>query len=115
MIRQVAVIHTAFEDVPRTVALVQVPDYMDDVQALEFAFEKTNNIMGSWSLGPAVAIDGEMIKNPDYCERVTVMSALPVSKRTGAVMGLRSTSMGDQMLLGTKKYQVAMIGFKEIV
>ena len=29
-------------------------------------------------------------------------------------MGLRSTSMGDQMLVGTKKYEVAMFGFEEI-
>jgi len=29
-------------------------------------------------------------------------------------MGLRSTSMGDQMLLGTTKYRVAAVGFEEI-
>jgi hypothetical protein len=42
------------------------------------------------------------------------MAELPVSKRTGQTMGLRSTSVGDQMLLGTKKYRVASFGFKEV-
>ena len=30
-------------------------------------------------------------------------------------MGLRSTSMGDQMLVGTTLYEVAMMGFEEVV
>jgi hypothetical protein len=29
-------------------------------------------------------------------------------------MGLRSTSMGDQMLIGNKKYKVAAFGFEEM-
>ena len=29
-------------------------------------------------------------------------------------LGVRSTSMGDQMLLGTTKYKVDMVGFKPI-
>ena len=33
----------------------------------------------------------------------------------GKEYGLRSTSMNDQMLYGTKKYKVAMAGFEEIV
>jgi len=32
----------------------------------------------------------------------------------GVEYGLRSTSVGDQMLLGNKKYRVASFGFKEI-
>jgi hypothetical protein len=30
-------------------------------------------------------------------------------------MGLRSTSMGDQMVFEGKKYKVAMVGFEELV
>ena len=30
-------------------------------------------------------------------------------------MGLRSTSVGDQILMGTKKYKVASAGFEEII
>ena len=100
---QVAVIHTAFEDTPRTVALVEVGE-RTGTEALEYAYRWTQNIMDSWSL--KLEQDG----NDD----VTVMAELPVSKRTGQTMGLRSTSVGDQMLLGNKKYRVAGFGFKEI-
>lgn len=111
---QVAVIHTAFEDAPRTVAFVEVGniDVLGVDAALEYAYQKTNNIMGSWSMGPEFE-DGTA--NGDYCEDVTVMAELPVSKRTGQTMGLRSTSMGDQILVGTKKYKVDMFGFKEVI
>jgi hypothetical protein len=100
---QVAVIHTAFEDTPRTVALVEVGE-REGTDALEYAYRWTQNIMDSWSL-----------KMPeDGNDDVTVMAELPVSKRTGERMGLRSTSVGDQMLLGTTKYRVANFGFKEV-
>ena len=48
----------------------------------------------------------------DYSEDVTVMAELPV--HDGVTYGLRSTSMGDQMLLGNEKYKVAMCGFDRI-
>ena len=100
---QVAVIHTAFEDTPRTVALVEVGS-REGTEALEYAYRWTQNIMDSWSM-----------KMPqDGNDDVTVMAELPVSKRTGQRMGLRSTSMGDHMLLGNVKYEVAAVGFKQI-
>lgn len=111
---QVAVIHAAFEDTPRTVALVEVGN-RKGTEALEYAFERTNNIMGSWSRPEEIFVNGEVMINRDFSEDVTVMAELPVSKRTGEVMGLRSTSMGDQMVLGNTKYKVGMIGFEEIV
>jgi hypothetical protein len=52
-------------------------------------------------------------KNGDYNENVTVMAPLPVDDR-GQEWGLRSTSMGDQMLVGNTKYEVAMCGFEKI-
>lgn len=110
--KQVAVIHTAFEDTPRTVAFVSVPDDMDVDAALEYAYEKTNNIMGSWSKPAEFEFKGEMVGNPDFCEDVTVMAPLEV--HNGIEYGLRSTSMGDQMLFGNKKYRVAGFGFEEI-
>ena len=98
----VAVIHTAFEDSPRTVALVQTKEGMTLNEKLEYAYRWTQNIMDSWSL-----------KMPqDGNDDVTVMGELPVVD--GETYGLRSTSMGDQMLLGTTKYKVAMCGFEEI-
>jgi len=98
---QVAVIHTAFEDTPRTVALVEVGTRTGEA-ALEYAYRWTQNIMDSWS--KKMPQDG----NDD----VTVMAPLEV--HNGVEYGLRSTSVGDQMLLGNTKYRVASFGFKEI-
>lgn len=105
---KVAVIHTAFEDTPNTVAFVEVPDGTDHEDAMSYAYRWTNNVMGSWSIKEEVFDNGE--PNGDYNPNVTVMAPL----HEGG-MGLRSTSMGDHMLVGNKKYKVAMVGFEEIV
>lgn len=91
----VAVIHTAFEDKPSTVALVHTKEGMTLSQKLEYAYRWTQNIMDSWSL-----------KLPmDANDDVTVMGEIVNG------MGLRSTSVGDQILVGTEKYVVAPMGF----
>lgn len=110
---QVAVIHTAFEDTPRTVAFVEVGD-RTGTDALEYAYMRTNNIAGSWSRSAEFTFAGETVVNEDFSEDVTVMAELPVSERTGETMGLRSTSMGDRMLMGTTMFEVAAFGFKEV-
>ena len=92
---QVAVIHTAFEDTPSTVAFVDVPEFPTLIETLEYAYRWTQNIMDSWSL-----------KLPmDANDDVTVMGEIVDG------MGLRSTSVGDQILVGTEKYVVAPMGF----
>ena len=92
---QVAVIHTAFEDKPSTVAFVNVKEDMSLSEKLEYAYRWTQNIMDSWSL-----------KLPmDANDDVTVMGEIVDG------MGLRSTSVGDQILVGTEKYVVAPMGF----
>jgi len=105
---KVAVIHTAFEDSPRTVALVDVGILTGD-QALEYAYRWTNNVMGSWSIKEKMLGDQ---KNGDFNPNVEVLGELPVVD--GKTYGMRSTSMGDQMLIGTRKYKVAMMGFEEL-
>ena len=95
---QVAVIHTAFEDTPSTVAFVNVPEDMTLGQKLEYAYRWTQNIFDSWSL-----------KMPeDGNDDVTVMGDI------SSGMGLRSTSVGDQVLIGTEKYVVAPMGFETL-
>ena len=91
----VAVIHTAFEDKPSTVAFVKTKEGMTLNEKLEYAYRWTQNIMDSWSL--KMPMDG----NDD----VTVMGDI------SSGMGLRSTSVGDQILVGTEKYVVAPMGF----
>jgi hypothetical protein len=104
---QVAVIHSAFEDTPNTVAIVDVPDGTSDEDAMNYAYRWTNNVMGSWSRKEKFFENGET--NGDYNDAVTVMAPL----HEGG-MGLRSTSMGDYMLVGNKKYKVAMFGFEAV-
>ena len=104
---KLAVIHTAFEDKPSTVAFVDVPEFPTLIEKLEYAYRWTNNVMGSWSIKKEVFEDGA--PNGDYNPNVTVMAPL----HEGG-MGLRSTSMGDQMLVGNKKYVVAMMGFETL-
>lgn len=108
---QVAVIHSAFEDVPSTVAFVDVPDGTSDQDAMEYAYRWTNNVMGSWSIKEKTFENGE--PNGDYNEAVTVMAPLHVDEN-GKSWGHRSTSMNDQMLVGNRKYKVAWSGFEEI-
>ena len=111
---QIAVIHTAFEDQPNTVAFVDVGE-RTGTDALEYAYRWTNNIEGSWSIKEKTLKlnDGSTIENGDYNEAVTVMAPLHVDK-DGKEWGHRSTSVGDQMLMGTTKYTVASFGFKEM-
>ena len=96
---QVAVIHTAFEDKPSTVAFVEVPNDAETLtDKLEFAYRWTQNIMDSWSLkGPG-----------DSNDKVTVVGDI------SSGYGLRSTSVGDQVLIGNKKYVVARMGFETL-
>ena len=95
---QVAVIHSAFEETPRTVAFVEVGDRTVE-DALEFAFRWTQNVFDSWSLK----------HSEDGNDSVTVMG-----DTKGGTMGIRSTSVGDQMLIGTTKYVVSPVGFEEL-
>ena len=108
---QVAVIHSAFEDTPRTVAMVEVGERTGS-DALEYAYFRTQNLHGSWSKGPVIEWDGEEHDNGDYSEDVTVMAALETVD--GKTYGLRSTSVGDHILFGTVKYRVASFGFEQL-
>ena len=95
---QVAVIHTAFEDTPSTVAFVNVPEFPTLIETLEYAYRWTQNIMDSWSL-----------KMPeDGNDAVTVVGDISDG------YGLRTTSVGDQILVGTEKYVVAPFGFETL-
>jgi hypothetical protein len=108
---QVAVIHSAFGDIPNTVAIVDCGE-RTGTAALDYAYFRTQNLEGSWSKGATFEHNGSTYTNGDYSPDVTVMAAL--HERDGVTYGLRSTSMGDQMLLGTTKYEVAAFGFKEV-
>ena len=85
----VAVIHSAFEDSPRTVALVAVNKSLSVTEKLEIAFKKTNSINEAWWSN-----EGVTAMFPDKA--------------------CRSTSMGDMVLVGSEKYKCEMSGWSKV-
>ena len=80
-------------------AVVEAP--MDDVmEALEYAYRWTNNVMGSWSRT-------DIEDNGDFNPNVTLVAPLEGG------YGHRSTSVGDVMFTEDGKYEVAPMGFKK--
>jgi hypothetical protein len=86
------------------VAIIDAHAFDKVEEALEYAWRYTNNVDGSWS----------MKIGSDANDDVTVIAELPVSKRTGNTMGLRSSMMGDRFEVDGVQYKVAMAGFKEV-
>ena len=87
---KVAVIHVGDEvGGVSTVAFVECPSTMTVKEKLEFAFMKTNSIDDAW------------------------WNNKEVTKMFGGD-GCRSTSVGDMILIGTKKYKCEMTGWSEI-
>ena len=86
-VEKVAVIHSAFDEDAHTVAFVECPGGMTTDEKLEFAFMKTNSIEDGWWNNKEVTkmFDG------DAC---------------------RSTSSGDFVLVGNKKYKCAPVGWE---
>jgi hypothetical protein len=98
----IKVIHKAFEDQPYTAAVVDCPTD-NPMEACEYAYRWTQNIMDSWSMKGAA--DGN--------DRVEVVQPLHVDEQ-GKQWGHRSTSMGDHMCAMGKTYEVAAVGFKQL-
>ena len=110
---QIFVFHTAFEAEPEMVAKV---DYSGDSvsKGLAFAYMKTQNIEGSWSKGEVLP---NGMQNYDYDERVTLLK--PLVEEHGVILGHRSTSVGDKMLVVNgdapiEVHSVAITGFKRV-
>ena len=101
---KITVVHKAFEDTPIIVAEVTAPADAESVEsALEYAYRWTNNVMGSWSRD-------DLEDNGDYNPAVKRVAPLHEDG-----MGLRSTSMGDMMHVNGRSFEVAMMGFQELV
>ena len=99
----ITIIHTAFLmthdnegnrtfDKPQVVGLVNVGD-REGTEALEFAFEQTQNIEESWTKNSRVATFVEIKGNAGY----------------------RSTSVGDRMIFNGDIYRVASVGFQNVM
>jgi len=121
---QIDVIHKAFrdKDKPRLVASVTIPEELlnNPDHCLEYAYANTQNVFGSWSKENVEGQD----ENWDWNDDVEVK--VPLHKDSGGKeWGLRSTSVGDEMVIKIKfdvnsewrvaqKYEVAGIGFNKV-
>jgi hypothetical protein len=85
----VAVIHSAFEDTPRTVAFIAMDKTMSDGEKCEAAYMLTNTITEAWYASDKV----------DY---------------VGPEKACRSTSVGDFVLVGKTKYECKSAGWSKV-
>lgn len=91
------------------VANVTITDTNSVESALEKAWEMTNNIGGSWSMGEVLP-DGT--ENYDYHPEVEVMAPLPT--HLGRTYGHRSSMVGDLFVVNHElPYKVASCGFEK--
>ena len=86
---KVAVIHTAYEDTPRTVAFIALDKTLSDTEKCETAFMLTNSIDDAWYTNDKVNYIG-----PDKA--------------------CRSTMVGDFVLIGKTKYECKPAGWSEV-
>ena len=84
---KVSVIHSAFGESPSVVAFVECPATMTTDEKLEYAFMKPNSIDDAWWNNKEVTA---MFPNE----------------------GCRSTSVGDQVLVGNTKYECSPYGWE---
>ena len=85
---KVSIIHSAFEDSPRTVAFVEVDKSLSIEEKLDIAFVKTNSIDEAW------------------WDNKEVTAMCPDKS-------CRSTSIGDMVLVGNMKYKCESTGCME--
>jgi len=82
----VSVIHSAFDETPTVVAMVEVSNKLSTSGKLEKAFMLTNSVNDAWWKNEGVT--------PMFPEK-----------------GCRSTSVGDMVLIGTEKYKCDSMGW----
>ena len=85
-VETVSVIHSAFDETPTVVAMVEVSSKLSTTSKLEKAFMLTNSVNDAWWKNEGVT--------PMFPEK-----------------GCRSTSVGDMVLIGTEKYKCDSMGW----
>jgi hypothetical protein len=81
--------------------------------ALEFAYRRTQNIFGSWSMGSRIPDGfGDFIDNGDFSTSVDVMA--PLHMYNGRPMGHRSSMPNDEFEYKGILYRCASMGFYQV-
>ena len=86
---EVVVIHAAYEDKPRSVALIPLDKSMTVKEKLEKAFMLTNSIDGAWYTSKKLRF-------------------------VGPKKSCRSTMAGDFVLIGNDKYECRALGWSKV-
>ena len=112
--KRYTLIHSAFLDADERAQEVAYVDLEQNgqsrIQDLEVIFRLTNNIDGSWSMGPTLP-DGS--ENGDWDERVCRI--VPLKVHNGQRYGLRSTSVGDHVKTDCGElWRCASIGWEQV-
>jgi hypothetical protein len=95
------------------VANVRVDESWSIENALEFAYRRTQNIMGSWSMGSRISDGfGDFIDNGDFSTAVDVMA--PLRMYNGRAMGHRSSMPNDEFELNGDTYRCDTFGFQPV-
>ena len=101
MANTIQVFHSAYEDEPKLVATVTSNER--NIHAdLENAFQWTQNVYDSWSMKGL----------RDGNKNVVVETAL--NEINGEVWGIRSTSVGDFMVVNDQVWEVSCVGFTRL-
>jgi hypothetical protein len=124
---KVSVYHTKFNELTglkegmELVAEITFEDGTDVNDALNKSWRQTNNVKGSWSMGPYFDVpESKWSENPegyerngDYFPNVEVKRPLWHDGRNGKIYGLRSSMFGDIFVIDDKEaHEVTMMGFK---
>ena len=88
------------------VNIAEMSAFANENECLEYAYRWTNNVMGSWSIKEQYlpTRKGEPALNGDYNDDVTVLAPRPDG------MGLRSTMVGDCMIVIGESDEIGMQG-----
>ena len=88
------------------VNIAELLPFATENECLEYAYRWTNNVMGSWSIKEQYlpTRKGEPALNGDYNDDVTVLAPRPDG------MGLRSTMVGDCMIVIGESDEIGMQG-----
>lgn len=122
------VYHKAFEPEAAHVANVYIDSDVPTLKALEEVFRKTNNVEGSWSLGPKLTryedeyddsyepfTQPKTIEedNLDYFKNVEVVKYLRLNNDDDLMKyyGHRSTSVGDYVVVDGRTYTCENFGW----
>lgn len=110
-------VHSAFlsnGEYPTKVANFFYEDDQDVDSCLEDIFRRSQNIEGSWSQGDIFTFKGNQYHNSDYNENMELLVTLKEYEDTGDKIGLRSTSVGDHVVVDGDIYKCDHFGWKKV-